>query len=164
MHAAHSWNVTLTGHIFSSGSLPVLRLNASSTPHVWAPCDLGFSLTDNWCVVWDPPLVAQLRCLTRRGPRTRQHILMADAWPLLDTLGVLSVRHPGRTACGTHLTWPRSDHSYLGCAVYKALALAASWDPAYVAQSTSSQLRPSTNLIFAQRQRRISLVNCFVQP
>ena len=35
--------------------------------------DLGFSLTDNWCVVWDPPLVAQLycssyRCLTSHRP------------------------------------------------------------------------------------------------
>ena len=31
MHAAHPWNVTLTGRIFFSGSILVLRLNASST-------------------------------------------------------------------------------------------------------------------------------------
>jgi len=57
MHAAHPWNVTLTSRISSSGSLPVLRLNVSSTPHAWAPRDLGFSLTGNWCVVWDQPQV-----------------------------------------------------------------------------------------------------------
>ena len=30
--------------------------------------DLGFSLSDNWCVVWDPRLVAQLYC---SGPDMR---------------------------------------------------------------------------------------------
>ena len=65
MHAVYPWNVTLTGRITFSGSFLVLRLNASSTPHAWTPRDLGFSLTGNWCVVWDPPLVAQLFCLTR---------------------------------------------------------------------------------------------------
>jgi len=111
MHAVYPWDVTLTGLISPSGSLLVLRLNASSTPQAWNPRNLGFSLTDNWCVVWDPPLVAQLHCLTRQGLRTRQHILMTEARPLLDPLGVLFARHPGRTACGTHLTWPRPDHS-----------------------------------------------------
>jgi len=58
MHVVYPWNVTLSGFIASSGYLLVLRLNASSTPHAWAPRGLGFSLTDNWCVVWDPPLMA----------------------------------------------------------------------------------------------------------
>jgi len=146
MHATHLWNVTLAGRISSSGSLLVLRLNASSTPHAWAPRDLGFSLTDNWCVVWDPPLVAQLWCLTRQGPRTRQHILMTDAWPLRDPLGILSVRHPGRIACGTHLTWPRPDHS----STPWACRLQSSGPSRFVGPSlrgptsTSSQLRPNT--------------------
>ena len=68
MHATHPWNVTLSGRISSSGSLLVLRVTASSTAHAWAPRDLGFSLTDNWWVVWDPPLMAQLCCSNHRCP------------------------------------------------------------------------------------------------
>jgi len=134
MHAVYPWNVTLTGRISSSGSLLVLRLNASSTPHTWTPRDLGFSLTGNWCVVWDPPLVAQLFCLTCRGPRTHQHILMTDAWPLLDPLGVLSMRHLGSTACGTQLMWPMFDHSSVPWACYlQGISPCRSWDLSYVA-------------------------------
>ena len=142
MHETHPRNVTLSGHISFSGSLLVLHLTASSTTHAWGPRDLGFSLTDNWGVVWDPPLVAQLYRLTCRGPRTHQHILMTDAWPLLDTLGILPVRHPERTACGTHLTWPRLDHSLTpwACRLQGAGPCRSS-DPAYVA---CSQLRPRT--------------------
>ena len=66
MHAAHPWNVTLMGRISSNGSLLVSRQNTSSTPYAWAPRDPGFSLIGNWCVVWDPPLVAQLCCLSHR--------------------------------------------------------------------------------------------------
>ena len=62
MHAAHPWNVTLTSRLFPSGSLMVVHTTAFPTPHARTPRDLGFSLTDNWCVVWDPPLVAQLYC------------------------------------------------------------------------------------------------------
>jgi len=133
MHAIYPWNVTLTGRISSSGSFLVLRLNASSTPHAWTPRDLGFSLTGNWCVVWDPPLVAQLLCLTHRGPRTRQHILMTNAWPLLDPPGALSVRHPGRTACGTQLMWPTPEQSSIPWACrLQGIGPCHSWDPAYV--------------------------------
>ena len=48
------------------------------------PRNLGFSLTDNWCLVWDPPLVAQLYCLDSRCPISphclvaRRYILMTD--------------------------------------------------------------------------------------
>jgi len=79
MHATHPWNVTLPGRISSSGSLLVLRLSASSTPNAWTPRDLGFSLTDNWCVVWDPPLMAQLCCLSHRCPMShRPHYIAED--------------------------------------------------------------------------------------
>jgi len=52
-------------------------------------CDLGFSLTDNWCVIWDPLLVAYLYCLGLRCPTSphclvaSRYILMTDVWPLL---------------------------------------------------------------------------------
>ena len=68
MHATHPWNVTLTGRISFNGSSLVLRLNVPSTPHAWIPHDLGFSLTDNWCVIWDPPFVTQLCCSSHRCP------------------------------------------------------------------------------------------------
>jgi len=51
---------------------------------------LGFSLTDNWCVVWGPPFMAQPYCLSHRClishpltilPRTHQDILVIDTNP-----------------------------------------------------------------------------------
>ena len=51
--------------------------------------DLGFSLTDNWCVICDPLLVAHLYCLDLRSPTsphclaTSRYIPMTDVWPLL---------------------------------------------------------------------------------
>ena len=54
MHADHPWNVTITSHLFSSGSLIVAH-PTSFTPHAWAPGDLCLSLTDNWSVAWKPP-------------------------------------------------------------------------------------------------------------
>ena len=53
------------------------------------PRDLGFSLTDNWRVIWDPPLVAHLYYLGFRcsiSPHclvARRYILMTDVWPIL---------------------------------------------------------------------------------
>jgi len=115
MHAAHPWNVTLTGRISSSDSLLVLHLNASSTPHARTSRDLGFSLTDNWCVVWDPPLVAQLCCLSHYVRclialtmllRTHQHILVIDLWPLFATLAHMLCETLAHTARGTNLQGP----------------------------------------------------------
>jgi len=51
--------------------------------------DLGFSLTDNWCVIWDPLLVAHLYFLGFRCPTSpyylvaSRYILMTDVWPPL---------------------------------------------------------------------------------
>jgi len=106
MHATHPWNVTLTGRISSSVSLLVLRLNTSSTPHAWIPGDLGFSLTDNWCVVWGPPLVAQLSCSSHRCPISHHP-------------------HPGDRS----LTTLRN----LGPRASPDTGPHRSWDPAYVA-------------------------------
>jgi len=53
------------------------------------PRDLGFSLTDSWRVIWDPPLVAHLYYLGFQfltSPHclmARRYILMTDVWPLL---------------------------------------------------------------------------------
>jgi len=50
MHADHPWDVTLTGHLFLSGSLMVVRTTAFPTPHAWTIRDLGFPLlvTEVW--------------------------------------------------------------------------------------------------------------------
>ena len=99
MYAAHLWNMTLTGHISSSGSLFVLHLSASSTPHEWAPHYLGFSLTGNWCVVWDPPLVAQICCMSHRCSTSlhcRGHI-RTSWWSMSDHSSV-----PWRTCLARH--------------------------------------------------------------
>jgi len=108
MHAAHPWNVTLIDRISSSGSLLVLRLNALSTPHAWTPRDLGFSLTGNWCVVWGPPLVAQLSCSSHRCPISHR--------PHPGDQSLTTLRHLGPRA--SRDTGPRR-----------------SWDPTYVAPS-----------------------------
>jgi len=106
MHAAYPWNITQKGLGSSRGSLLGLHLNVSFTPHAWTPRDLCFSLTGNWCMVWDPPHVAQLSCLTRRCLRTRQHILMR----------------------------PMPDHSSTSWARrLQGTSPRRSWDPAYVA-------------------------------
>jgi len=117
MHAAHPWNVTLTGRISSSGSLLVLRLNASSSPHAWAPCDLGFSLTDNWRMVRDPLLVAQLCCSNHRFSIShRPHYAPEDTSAHLGDRSLTTLRHLGSRALRD--TGPRR-----------------SWDPACVAPS-----------------------------
>jgi len=104
MHAAYPWNVTLMGLSTSSGSLLVLR------PH--GP---GFSLliTDVWSgihftwpnsAIW----VTDVRChiaLTLL-PRTHQHILVIDAWPLLGNFAHVPCKTLARAARGTQLTWP----------------------------------------------------------
>jgi len=46
MHAAYPWNVTLLGLTSPRGSLLVLRLNTSFTPHAWTPRDLGFLMEE----------------------------------------------------------------------------------------------------------------------
>jgi len=115
MHAAHPWNVTLTGRY--SSSLLVLRLNTSSTPHARTPRDLGFSLSYNWCVVWDPPLVAQLCCLSHRCPMShRPHYTVEDTSVHLGDRLLTTPRHFGSRALRD--TGPR-----------------CSWDPTYVAPS-----------------------------
>jgi len=55
--------VALVGHI-----LPVaFILCVTPERFVHSTCmgtrDLGFSLIDNWCVIWDPLLAAHLYCL-----------------------------------------------------------------------------------------------------
>ena len=44
MNADHPWDVTLTGRLFPSGSLMVMRTTAFPTPHAWTIRDLGFPL------------------------------------------------------------------------------------------------------------------------
>ena len=115
MHAAYPWNVTFTGLSSSNGSLLVLRLNASFTPHAWTPRDLGFSLliTGVWSgthLPWlsSPVWVTDVRChiaLTLL-PRTHQHILVNDAWPLFDTLAHVPCETLSYVGRETQLTWP----------------------------------------------------------
>jgi len=93
----------------------MLRLNASSTQHAWAPRDLGFSLADNWCVVWDPPLVTQLCCLSHRCPLShRPPYIIEDTLVHLGDRSLTTLRH--LDSCALRDTGPRY-----------------SWDPAYVA-------------------------------
>jgi len=97
MRAARPWNVTFSSRIFLSGSLLVSCLNASSAPHAWAPRDLGFSLTDNWCVVCHqcpifhrPNYIAEdtsvhprdrhLTALRNHGPRASQNNGPRRSW------------------------------------------------------------------------------------
>ena len=73
------------------------------------PRDLGFSLNDNWCVVWDPPLVVQFYCLGSRCPISshclvaRRYILMIDVWPLFGTLAHVLCEIPAHAARRTRL-------------------------------------------------------------
>ena len=115
MHAVYPWNVTLTSLSSSSYSLLVLCLNASFTPHAWTPRNLGFSLLItgvlsrihlSWpsSAVW----VTDARChiaLTLL-PRTHQHILVIDAWPLFGTLAHVPCETLTHAARGTQLMWP----------------------------------------------------------
>jgi len=104
----HPRKVTLTSRIFSSGSLLVLRLNASSTPHAWTPRDLGFSpqlATGVWpgihlswpssavrvtdvrplCIVEDTSAHPRDRCLTTLrylGARALQDTDPCRSWDL----------------------------------------------------------------------------------
>jgi len=98
MHASYPWNVTLTGLSSSSGTLLVLRLNASFTPHAWTPRDLGFSLliTGVWSgihLTWPSSVawVTDVRC----------HIALT-----LRHLGSRVSRDPGPRRSWTQLMWP----------------------------------------------------------
>jgi len=65
--------------------------------------DPGFSLTANWCVVWDPPLVAQLCCSSHWCSTslhylvTRRYILAAEVWPPFGTLAQVPRENPRRS-------------------------------------------------------------------
>lgn len=88
----------------------------------------------NWCVVWDPPLVAQLRCFNL--PRSEDTSVYTNDWCLTThrPSGILSARHSRHTICGTHLTWSRPDHSSTPWACcMQGVGPCHSWDPAYVA-------------------------------
>jgi len=79
--------------------VPCMQLTPGSTLRVTPECvihsirmdprDVGFPLTNNWRVIWDPLLVAQLYYLGFRCPISpcylvaRRYILMIDVWPLL---------------------------------------------------------------------------------
>jgi len=95
----------------SSGYILVLRLKRVIHSTRMDSHDLGFSLTDNWCVVWDPPLVAQLYCLG----------LMSD----LSTLSSDTSVHPS-DRCLTTL-W------FLGARASRDTGPRRSWDPTSVA-------------------------------
>ena len=62
MHVAHPWNVTLTGRIFFQWLFICVTPERVIHTTRMGSRDLGFSLADNWRVVWDPPLVAQFCC------------------------------------------------------------------------------------------------------
>jgi len=95
----------------SSGSVLVLRLKRIIHSTRMDPHDLGFSLTNNWCVVWNPPLVAQLYCSSP----------MSD----LSTLSSGTSVHPGDRWLTT-LWFP-------GARASQDTGPHRSWDPAYVA-------------------------------
>jgi len=67
-----------------SSSGPVLCVTPERVVHSthMGTHDLGFSLTDNWCVIWDPLLVAHLYCLGFRCP-TSPHCLVASRYILM---------------------------------------------------------------------------------
>ena len=81
------------------------------------PRDLGFSLIDNWCVVWGPPFMAQFYFLSHRCPIShRPHYTVEDT----------SV-HPG----DRRLTTPW----HLGSRALRDTGPRLSWNPAYVTPS-----------------------------
>ena len=100
--------------------LLVSRPVALSTPHAWAPCDLGFPLPLGVLLItsvfsrthlsWSNSAVwiTDVRChngLTLL-PRTRQYILVTDIRPLIGTLARVACGTLAHVACGTQLTWP----------------------------------------------------------
>jgi len=95
----------------SSGPILVLRLKRVIHSTRMDSRNLGFSLTNNWCVVWDPPLVAQPYCFGS----------MFD----LSTLSSGTSVHLG-DRCLTTL-W------FLGARASRDTVPRRSWDPAYVA-------------------------------
>jgi len=61
--------------------------------------DLGFSLIDNWCVVRDPPLVAQLCCSSHRCPTShRPHDIAEDTSVHPSDRRLTTLRHLGSRA------------------------------------------------------------------
>ena len=88
MHVARPWSWPLAGHIL----LVAFILCVTPERVVHSTCmdtrDLGFSLIDNRCVIWDPLLVAHLYFLGFRGLTSphclvaSRYILMTDVWPL----------------------------------------------------------------------------------
>jgi len=88
MHAAHPWTWPLQAISFQW--LYTLCHTWTRRPlYMQVNRDLGFSLTDNWCVIWDPPLMAHVYCFGFRCPTSpyclvaSRYILMTDVWPLL---------------------------------------------------------------------------------
>jgi len=86
-----------------------------STPHAWAPCDLGFPLLItgvlfgthlSWSnsAVW----ITDARChigLTLLS-KTRRDILVINVWPLISILAHAAYETCSHAVCGTQLTWP----------------------------------------------------------
>jgi len=138
--------MTLTGHISSSGSLLVLCMDVSSTPHTWTPRDLGFSLTDNWCMVRDPPLVAKLCCLSHRCPMShRLHSVVEDP-----------SAHPG----DRRLTTLRR----LDLHVLRDIGPHRSWDPAYMAPPSLAvnDVRGLVDTVFLGIMAQVALTSCWL--
>jgi len=74
--------------------------------------DLGFSLTDNWYVIWDPPFVVQLWCSSPRCSTSphclvvHRYILETNVWPHFGSLAHVPRETLAHAARGTPLTWP----------------------------------------------------------
>ena len=62
MHADYPWDVTLTGHLFSSGSLIVSHPTVSPTLHAWTSDGLVPSLSNNWSVACKTPFSTHPYC------------------------------------------------------------------------------------------------------
>jgi len=86
--------------------------------------DLGFSLTDNWCVVWDPPLVAQLCCSSHRcltSLHCRGHI-STSWWSMSDHSLV-----PWRTCLARHWPMPHVEPTLRGPIIISGQTTPEDW-------------------------------------
>jgi len=90
--------------------------------------DLDFSLTDNWCVVWDPPLVVQLCCSSHRCPTShRRRDIVEDTSVHPSDRRLTTLRH-------------------LGSRASRDTGLRYSWDPPYAGPSLLAvKLHPRTS-------------------
>jgi len=104
---------------------------------------------DNWCVVWDPPLVTQLRCLSHRCLMShRPHRIAKDTYA-----------HPGEQ----RLTTLR----HLGSRALRDTGPCRSWDQLTWPTITSSQQCPRTGLVhkpFKMAPKRKSHGRCDLLP